>query len=101
MTRERRSAVRPKTCCGFSDVAEILVLYYSRHGAVAEMARLIARGVESVGGMRARLRTVPEVSAGFDRPPSAIPADGPPFVTHDDLRECAGLALGSPARFGN
>ena len=82
-------------------MAEILVLYYSRHGAVAEMARLIARGVESVGGMRARLRTVPEVSAGFDRPPSAIPADGPPFVTHDDLRGCAGLALGSPARFGN
>lgn len=82
-------------------MTDILVLYTSRHGAVAEMARLIARGVESVAGMRARLRTVPEVSTGFDRPPPAIPADGPPFVTHDDLRECAGLALGSPARFGN
>lgn len=82
-------------------MADILVVYYSRHGAVAEMARLIARGVESAGGMHARLRTVPEVSAGFDRPPPAIPADGPPFVTHDDLRECTGLALGSPARFGN
>jgi NAD(P)H dehydrogenase (quinone) len=80
---------------------DILVLYYSRHGAVAEMARLVARGVESVPGMRARLRTVPEVSTGFDRPPPPVPPDGPPYASHDDLRECAGLALGSPARFGN
>jgi len=82
-------------------MTELLILYYSRHGAVADMARLIARGAESVPGVSARLRTVPEVSAGFDQQPSAIPSEGPPYATLDDLRECAGIALGSPARFGN
>ncbi len=80
---------------------DILVLYYSRHGSVAQMARRVARGVESVRGASARLRTVPAVSADpADHGPD-IPADGPPFATVDDLRECAGLVMGSPTRFGN
>ncbi len=82
-------------------MAEILVLYYSRHGTTAEMARLVARGVEQVDGMQARLRTVPEVSPVCEATEDAIPAEGPPYASHDDLRECAGLALGSPTRFGN
>ena len=81
--------------------AEILVLYYSRHGATAEMARLVARGVEEVPGMQARLRTVPAVSAVCEKTADDIPAEGPPYATLADLRECAGLALGSPTRFGN
>jgi NAD(P)H dehydrogenase (quinone) len=80
---------------------DILVLYYSRHGATAEMARHVSRGVESVTGMRARLRTVPAVSAVSEAVEDAIPASGPPYATHADLRECAGLILGSPTRFGN
>ena len=82
-------------------MAEILVLYYSRHGTTAEMARLVARGVEQVEGMQARLRTVPEVSPVCEATEDTIPAEGPPYASHDDLRECAGLALGSPTRFGN
>jgi NAD(P)H dehydrogenase (quinone) len=82
-------------------MAEILILYYSRHGSVAEMARLIARGVEKAPGMTARLRTVPEVSAQTEAVADTIPARGDPYVTLDDLRACAGLALGSPTRFGN
>ena len=82
-------------------MAEILVLYYSRHGTTAEMARLVARGVEQVEGMQARLRTVPEVSPVCEATEDAIPAEGPPYASHDDLRECAGLVLGSPTRFGN
>jgi len=82
-------------------MAEILVLYYSRNGSVAAMAQLIARGVEQVPGMRARLRTVPAVSAVCEAVEDSIPAEGPPYATPDDLRECAGLALGSPTRFGN
>jgi len=82
-------------------MAEILVLYYSRYGATAEMARLVARGVEQVPGMQARLRTVPAVSAVCEATEESIPAEGPPYASHDDLRECAGLALGSPTRFGN
>jgi NAD(P)H dehydrogenase (quinone) len=82
-------------------MAEILVLYYSRHGATAEMARLIARGVEEVEGMQARLRTVPEVSTVCEATADAIPAEGAPYVELDDMKECAGLALGSPTRFGN
>jgi NAD(P)H dehydrogenase (quinone) len=81
--------------------AEILVLYYSRYGATAEMARLVCRGVESVDGMRARLRTVPAVSAVSEAVAEPIPDSGPPYASHDDLRECAGLILGSPTRFGN
>ena len=79
----------------------ILVLYYSRHGATAELARQIARGVESVPQIEARLRTVPGVSAVCEAVAPAVPPTGAPYVTHEDLRHCAGLALGSPTRFGN
>lgn len=82
-------------------MAEILVLYYSRTGYTAEMARQVARGVEEVEGMVARLRTVPPVSTVCEATQEAIPTHGPPYVGLDDLRECAGLALGSPTRFGN
>ncbi len=78
----------------------ILVLYYSRHGATAEMARKIARGVE-LGGLEARLRTVPSVSAECEAVAPEIPAEGAPYASLDDLKNCAGLALGSPTRFGN
>lgn len=80
---------------------DILVLYYSRHGNVAAMAHKIAHGVEEVPGFRARLRTVPAISTVCEAVEDSIPASGPPYVTHDDLVECAGLALGSPTRFGN
>lgn len=78
----------------------ILVLYYSRHGATAEMARQIARGAERAG-LEARLRTVPAVSTECEAVAPAIPDSGALYVTQDDLRHCAGLALGSPTRFGN
>jgi len=80
---------------------EILVLYYSRHGAVRQMAQIIARGVESVNGMAARVRTVPEVSALPEAVAAAVPDTGAPYAEHRDLEECCGLALGSPTRFGN
>jgi NAD(P)H dehydrogenase (quinone) len=80
---------------------EILVLYYSRYGATAQMARHLARGVEEIDGMAARLRTVPPVSAVCEAVAAAIPESGPPYATVDDLRQCVGLALGSPTRFGN
>jgi NAD(P)H dehydrogenase (quinone) len=80
---------------------EILVLYYSRHGAVRQMAQLIARGVESVAGMSARVRTVPEVSAVSEAVAAAVPDRGAPYAALSDLEECCGLALGSPTRFGN
>ena len=79
----------------------LLVLYYSRHGATRQLAELIAEGIESVPGVTARLRTVPEVSAVCEATESDIPASGPPYAEHKDLEECAGLALGSPTRFGN
>ncbi|MGH8369488.1 MAG: NAD(P)H:quinone oxidoreductase [Gammaproteobacteria bacterium] len=79
---------------------EILVLYYSRHGATAEMARHVCRGIESTGA-QARLRTVPKVSTVTEAIEDDIPNSGPPYATLADLRECAGLALGSPTRFGN
>jgi len=82
-------------------MAEILVLYYSRHGNVAAMADIIARGVASVPGCSARVRTVPPVSTTAEATAPAIPDSGPPYVSHDDLKECDGLALGSPTRFGN
>ncbi|NCA68742.1 MAG: NAD(P)H:quinone oxidoreductase [Sphingobacteriia bacterium] len=78
----------------------ILILYYSRHGATAEMAHQIARGVESAG-LEARLRTVPAVSAVCEAIEDSIPETGAPYADLEDLRECAGLALGSPTRFGN
>lgn len=80
---------------------EILVVYYSRHGATARLARQLCRGIDSVAGVQARLRTVPAVRAGTEKPVAAVPGDGPPYATADDLRVCAGLALGSPTRFGN
>lgn len=82
-------------------MAEILVLYYSRHGAVAEMAKLIARGVEEVPGMEARIRTVPRVSTVCEAVEESIPTAGAPYVELSDLKECAGLAMGSPTHFGN
>jgi NAD(P)H dehydrogenase (quinone) len=78
----------------------ILVLYYSRHGATTEMAKQIARGVE-MGGLEARLRTVPAVSAECEAVTPDIPAEGALYASLDDLKNCAGLALGSPTRFGN
>jgi len=80
---------------------EILVLYYSQHGATRQMAQLIARGVEQVSGMHARLRTVPKVSALCEATEPSIPDSGAPYVELRDLEECIGLALGSPTRFGN
>jgi NAD(P)H dehydrogenase (quinone) len=82
-------------------MAEVLVLYYSRYGATAEVARHIVRGVEAVAGVTARLRTVPPVSATTESVDPGVPASGPPYATHADLAECDGLALGSPTRFGN
>lgn len=79
----------------------VLVLYYSRHGATAAMAAQVARGVESVAGMSARLRTVPAVSATCEQTEDEIPEDGPLYCELDELRDCAGLVLGSPTRFGN
>ncbi len=79
----------------------ILVLYYSRNGATEKMARQIARGVEMVAGCDARLRTVPEVSAVCEQTAETIPDKGAPYATLDDLRQCDGLALGSPTHFGN
>ena len=80
---------------------EILVLYYSRHGAVRQMAQLVARGVDQVANMRARLRTVPPVSPVSAALAPAVPAEGAPYVELADLAQCDGLALGSPTRFGN
>ena len=82
-------------------MSHILILYYSRYGATARMARQIARGVEEVAGIEARLRTVPGVSTTCEAVDPAVPDEGAPYATLDDLAECAGLALGSPTRFGN
>ncbi|HCG80441.1 MAG TPA: NAD(P)H-quinone oxidoreductase [Oceanospirillales bacterium] len=78
----------------------VLVLYYSRHGKTAEMAKLIARGIESTG-LEARLRTVPEVSPVSEATAPAVPDDGAVYCTLDDIKHCSGLVLGSPTRFGN
>ena len=79
----------------------ILVLYYSRHGATRKLAELIAQGVESVPGAEARLRTVPAGSTVTEATAPDIPASGAPYVELQDLADCAGLAMGSPTRFGN
>ncbi len=79
----------------------ILVLYYSRTGSVAQMANYVARGIESVSGMEARIRTVPPVSAVCEAVEPTVPNEGAPYVTLEDLKNCSGLALGSPTRFGN
>jgi NAD(P)H dehydrogenase (quinone) len=82
-------------------MAEVLVLYYSQGGAVKEMAQLIARGIESQAGIKARIRSVPKVSSNCEATEPDIPASGDPYVELSDLQECIGLALGSPTRFGN
>ena len=82
-------------------MSEILVLYYSQGGAVREMAQLVARGVQSVDGVTARIRTVPKVSANCEATESDIPSTGDPYAELQDLEECIGIALGSPTRFGN
>ncbi|WP_141455851.1 NAD(P)H:quinone oxidoreductase [Pseudoxanthomonas sp. z9] len=82
-------------------MAEILVLYYSRGGSVARLARQIARGIGEVEGMAARLRTVPPVAPVTQQAAPPVPEEGAPYVEARDLVECAGLILGSPTRFGN
>jgi NAD(P)H dehydrogenase (quinone) len=79
----------------------ILILYYSLHGATRAMAQQVARGVAQVDGMEARLRTVPKVSTVIEATEPSIPAEGDLYCSTDDLKHCAGLALGSPTRFGN
>ena len=80
---------------------EILVLYYSRYGATEKMAQHLARGIGEVNGMQARLRTVPQVSTVCEATENSIPSQGAPYATLDDLRDCDGIALGSPTRYGN
>lgn len=80
---------------------EILVLYYSRQGSTANMANTIARGIELVEGMSAKIRTVPSVSPNTEATEDSVPDEGAPYATLDDLKHCKGLALGSPTRFGN
>ena len=82
-------------------MADILVLYYSATGSVRRLADAVARGVESVEGMHARVRTVPKVAPVTEKTEPAVPAEGAPYVEARDLAECAGMALGSPTRFGN
>lgn len=84
-----------------NDNHEILILYYSHHGAVKQMAQLVARGIEQVNGVSARLRTVPRVSSVAEATEPVLPDSGAPYAELKDLEECIGLALGSPTRFGN
>jgi len=80
---------------------EILIVYYSRNGSVAQLARHVARGVEEIAGMRSRVRSVPPVAPVTQHVQPPVPDDGAPYATLQDLRECAGVILGSPTRFGN
>ncbi|MBS0373366.1 MAG: NAD(P)H:quinone oxidoreductase [Proteobacteria bacterium] len=80
---------------------QVLVLYYSRNGGTAAVARQICRGIESVPGAAAILRTVPAVSTVIDAPASPVPSSGPPYASYEELAQCDGLLLGSPTRFGN
>jgi NAD(P)H dehydrogenase (quinone) len=82
-------------------MAQILVLYYSRNGSTAELARHVCRGIESIGGAHAKLRTVPPVVAESEGPAKPVPESGAPYATLEDLRTADGLVLGSPTRFGN
>lgn len=82
-------------------MTEILVLYYSASGSVRTLAQSVARGVDAVEGCAARVRTVPKVTTVIEVAAPSVPADGPPYVERKDLEQCAGLAMGSPTRFGN
>jgi NAD(P)H dehydrogenase (quinone) len=82
-------------------VIEILLVYYSRNGATEALAREISQGIDSVNGVATRLRTVAPVSAVSEAVESQVPDAGPPYATSDDLKECAGMIMGSPTRFGN
>ena len=82
-------------------MADILVLYYSRNGSVAALARQVARGIGEVDGMSARLRTVPPVAPTTETASPPVPGEGAPYIVREDLSQCAGLVLGSPTRFGN
>ncbi|MCC5861094.1 MAG: NAD(P)H:quinone oxidoreductase [Gammaproteobacteria bacterium] len=82
-------------------MSKLLVLYYSRHGSTAELARQAVRGVESQAGCEALLRTVPAVSSVSEATEPEVPGDGPPYATLEELAACDGLLLGSPTRFGN
>jgi NAD(P)H dehydrogenase (quinone) len=91
----------PRPLARLARMSEILVLYYSRGGSVARLARQIARGIGEVDGMQARLRTLPPVAPVTQTAQPPEPEDGAPYVEKRDLAECAGLLLGSPTRFGN
>ncbi|MGH8549022.1 MAG: NAD(P)H:quinone oxidoreductase [Methylococcales bacterium] len=82
-------------------MAEILILYYSQYGSTAEMANQIARGVDEIANANARIRTVPRVSTVCEAIEDSIPESGHPYATLEDLKECDGLALGSPTHYGN
>lgn len=84
-----------------ANTLEVLILYYSRSGATEALAREVCHGVDSIKNVAARLRTVPGVSAVSEATEDAVPKDGPPFASRQDLKECAGLVMGSPTRFGN
>ena len=84
-----------------SETTEVLVLYYSRYGATKALAREVCHGIDSVKDVAARLRTIPPVSAVSEAVEDPVPEDGPPYAIADDLKECAGLVMGSPTRFGN
>jgi NAD(P)H dehydrogenase (quinone) len=92
---------RPQIATRDGFMTEILVLYYSRKGSTAELARQVCRGIEGVPGAAAKLRTVPAVMAESEGPAQLVPMSGPPYATLEDLREADGLVLGSPTRFGN
>jgi NAD(P)H dehydrogenase (quinone) len=82
-------------------MVEVLVIYYSRSGSTAELARQACRGIESVNGATATLRTVAPISAGNEAPPQRVPNEGPPYATLEELKRADALMLGSPTRFGN
>jgi NAD(P)H dehydrogenase (quinone) len=94
---------RPRLDSALEEIlmTEILVLYYSRKGSTAELARQVCRGIDSVVGVSSKLRTVPPVSAESEGPAKPVPPSGPPYASLDDLRQADGLILGSPTRFGN
>jgi NAD(P)H dehydrogenase (quinone) len=97
----RENERRSTSTSGMMSNPYILILYYSRTGATAQLAQYLARGVEHVSGMEARIRTVPPVSTTCEAVDKSIPDEGAPYALLDDVRHCHGLALGSPTRFGN